>query len=333
MWWLLFILLLPGAHAAGIDSGTTSISMDDGFVHVTETYFIESKGVEGLSISVPRDASQIVAEMDKKERTCKIVNSTAHCGSTKSGSHVFTIKYQSKELLGNLDERVVVKFNKRLPFKAKEHEFILKLPVGYIIPQELGRDPDFYLTPKPEEVTSDGQRIIITWKEREVEQVSVAAVTEPLNASDSSYLVAIILIAAGIGAGTAWYVIRDKKVKSKPKSTKPKRKPKKNIKKEEAKEVPKKEILPLQNIEPIVPQFIENEQKVVDLLKSAPENFLWQKQILQETGFSKAKLSRVIRNLEQRNVVVKEIFGNTNKIALKNEVKEESGKSEVVKQG
>jgi len=43
---------------------------------------------------------------------------------------------------------------------------------------------------------------------------------------------------------------------------------------------------------------------------------MWQKQLQLKTGFSKAKLSRVIRNLESRSLVKKIPFGNANKIRL-----------------
>jgi uncharacterized membrane protein len=60
---------------------------------------------------------------------------------------------------------------------------------------------------------------------------------------------------------------------------------------------------------------MESEQKVVDFLRTKGE--AWQKQIQLSTGFSKAKVSRVVRNLEARGVVSKTPYGNTNKVALK----------------
>jgi len=63
---------------------------------------------------------------------------------------------------------------------------------------------------------------------------------------------------------------------------------------------------------------IESEKKVIEELKKADRNEMWQKQIQTSTGFSKAKLSRVIRNLEARKLVRKIPMGNTNKISLSN---------------
>jgi len=62
---------------------------------------------------------------------------------------------------------------------------------------------------------------------------------------------------------------------------------------------------------------LDTEKKVIEELKKADRNELWQRQIQNSTGFSKAKVSRLVRNLEARNLVVKIPFGNTNKVRLK----------------
>jgi uncharacterized membrane protein len=62
---------------------------------------------------------------------------------------------------------------------------------------------------------------------------------------------------------------------------------------------------------------IESEKKIIAELKKADRNTLWQKQLQTSSGFSKAKLSRVIRNLESRGLIKKVPYGNTNKISLK----------------
>ena len=62
---------------------------------------------------------------------------------------------------------------------------------------------------------------------------------------------------------------------------------------------------------------LDTEKRVIEELKKADRNELWQKQIQNSTGYSKAKVSRVIRNLEARGLVSKIPFGNTNKIRLK----------------
>ncbi|MDP1695316.1 MAG: hypothetical protein Q8L29_00180 [archaeon] len=62
---------------------------------------------------------------------------------------------------------------------------------------------------------------------------------------------------------------------------------------------------------------IDSEKLILKTIKESERGEIWQKQLQLKTNFSKAKLSRVIRNLESRNLVEKIPFGNTNKIRLK----------------
>lgn len=62
---------------------------------------------------------------------------------------------------------------------------------------------------------------------------------------------------------------------------------------------------------------LDDEKKVIKLLKEADGKSLWQKNIQSTINFSKAKVSRMIRNLESRGLIEKIPIGNTNKIRLK----------------
>ena len=60
---------------------------------------------------------------------------------------------------------------------------------------------------------------------------------------------------------------------------------------------------------------LESEEAVMKAVKSGA---VWQKHIQLKTGFSKAKLSRTLRNLEARRLIKRIPIGNTNKIRLLN---------------
>lgn len=62
---------------------------------------------------------------------------------------------------------------------------------------------------------------------------------------------------------------------------------------------------------------LDDEKRVIQLLKQADGKGMWQKNIQTSLGFSKAKLSRMIRNLESRGLIEKIPVGNTNKVRLK----------------
>lgn len=319
MLFMLAILFSTVAQAAQIDTAVTSVTMEGGLAQVKSQYVIVSQGVEDLAIHVPSDVREVYADMDDQLRTCKIENGTAHCGSTKASKHVFTLAYESEAVIGVLDDREVFKFSEELPFRTSEYTFVLKLPVGSVIARELGKDEFFFVTPKPSEVLSDGQRIIVTWKSDEVSRFSVSAVTEPLREDDPRGLYIGLTVAAVAGAGVTYAVLRKRWKKPANGHVKNGGARKTAKKKEKKEEEVKASVESVPALKAIAPQFVEEEQKVVELLKNAENHELWQKQLLQETGLSKVKLSRLLRNLEERGVVTKQIFGNTNKIALKKE--------------
>ncbi len=60
----------------------------------------------------------------------------------------------------------------------------------------------------------------------------------------------------------------------------------------------------------------DGEKEVVNLLRKKDED-MWQKDIQREGNFSKARLSRIIRNLEAKSIITRTPIGNTNKIRLK----------------
>lgn len=58
--------------------------------------------------------------------------------------------------------------------------------------------------------------------------------------------------------------------------------------------------------------FFEDEQKTINFLRE--KKTVWQSQITKEFGFSRAKTTRIIAKLEQKNLIRKEPYGRTNKI-------------------
>lgn len=62
---------------------------------------------------------------------------------------------------------------------------------------------------------------------------------------------------------------------------------------------------------------LDEERKLLEELRKADRHEMWQKNIQQKLELSKAKTSRLIRNLESRELIEKIPFGNTNKIVLK----------------
>jgi len=62
---------------------------------------------------------------------------------------------------------------------------------------------------------------------------------------------------------------------------------------------------------------LDEEKQILKILEKNKREGVWQSQLVKLTGFSKPKVTRLLRNLEQRNLIVKIPIGNTNKVKLR----------------
>jgi uncharacterized membrane protein len=149
------------------------------------------------------------------------------------------------------------------------------------------------------EIKSDGQIISISWNLVNVKEGNTFAIFVNLeDTTSSSSFIWLFVILFLILIGIFWSVRFNKKKK-------PLIKQVKNSKKEKV------------NSPRDYDYLLDTEKKIIEYLKKSNRNELWQKQIQNSTGFSKAKVSRLIRTLESRGLIKKIPFGNTNKIRLK----------------
>ena len=287
--WVVLLLLLPAVYAAGtIETADTIIDFKGKTAQIqTELAFTLQTNVKNLTFILTKEPNDVEITIDNETVDCLLQAEFARCGTWENGTHFASISYETDYPIADVGENTIIRYTDKLPYPAKVQQVTLKLPVGYIIPRERGKDESFYVSPAAAETYSDGQRIILHW-EQEGQELPLSVIARKFVGPPTGWIAATgasLALALGV---ILWALQREKK--------KP---PKKQKKKE------------------LLPKFIEDEQKVVDIIKKAPNNEAWQKEVLKETGFSKAKLSRIIRNLEQRKVITKTIYGNTNKISLK----------------
>ena len=166
--------------------------------------------------------------------------------------------------------------------------------IKLVLPESAVLSEEGIISPEPDLISSDGRSVILIWENYNEKQVVVDY--EFLKNKNFIYYLALGLL---ILVFLAYILSERKKHKSKLKKIKTKKKKAKT----------KSEV--------IEEHLMESEKAVISKLKKAEKNQLWQKQLQTNIGFSKAKLSRVIRNLESRNLIQKIPFGNANKIKLK----------------
>ncbi|MCL7415596.1 MAG: hypothetical protein M8349_05995 [ANME-2 cluster archaeon] len=275
-----------------IDSYTHTVEMgtEDSF-HEINTVVNEVEAFQNITLNLPPRTEKLHVFIDENE--CDYVleekkgYSVLTCTPPENSfsRHFISITYRTSYPVFELQDKIMYNSEYIPAYNTSKFDYILKLPVGYIIPDE--KDASFFIHPKPKNIYSDGQRIILLWEQRNVDNdFEISVMMEPAHPSWSIFplLTWSVVLIILLGAGYLYYTKMTRK----------------------------------QSAAAAVsyPALVEHEKVVVELLRKANVNVMWQKQIQVESGFSKVKLSRLLQSLEKRGVIRKEAWGNTNKIHL-----------------
>ena len=209
-------------------------------------------------------------------------------------NEIQTKNYVDSESMNSAGNEIYFIKKINFPDNFDKAEIKLNLEKGIVVkPEEI--------FPTDYKIESDGQTLSIIWKLNSVKKSEVLAFFVTLENINRSYiifyLISGIIVILVIGY-FAYKKFSKQSTKQKSAKIKTKHKSKQEKKKEE------------------YDFLLDTEKKVINELKKADRNELWQKQIQNATGFSKAKVSRLIRTLEARGLIKKISFGNTNKIRL-----------------
>ncbi len=288
--WVVALLLVPMVFATNvINNSETKIELEGSTTFVQSNLVLISDSIGNLTLILSPNPRDVEISINGGITDCLIQAEFARCGSIPAGAYNINISYETDYPIATVGENTLFRYTDKLPYPSRSQQITLVLPVGYIIPREKGKDESFYVSPKPKEVYSDGQRIILNW-EQKGQELPVSVIARRVIGPPFGWIAATAALVILTAMGVAWTILSQIRQRTpKNKTTK-----KKTV---------------------IVPTLIDKEQQVVDFLKQNGE--VWQKQIQQTTNFSKAKVSRILRNLEERGVITKTIYGNTNKIALK----------------
>ena len=226
----------------------------------------------------------------------------------------FEISYITKELNKAGNELYFVK-KIEAPFDSNI-SLKLILDSGYIIDKS-----DIYPTG---EITTDGEHIIITWNFQNKKQYESIPIFLTIKNTTPPYLKYILWITLMIGILAILVYILPKITSKFKKSEKPKVIIKKIVKVIEREKKTQNQgegkasgnRVGALSIE-LEKHLLDEERKMLEELRKADRNEMWQKQLQTNLNLSKAKTSRLIRNLETRQLITKIPFGNTNKIILK----------------
>jgi len=287
---VLILFILPLASAQNLDMEFKIIGND-----VLATYIIDftQPSYQEIVLDLPKDARMIEVYSDgskfesKEEDIIEMIRLTVPLLNTKQ----LKVNFISSGMLEKASKDYFVA-DLKIPLNIEELKISLILPEGAVL-----ENPNLEsVWPKYAELSSDGKSIIVEWsKQNAKEGESIPLLVIFRENKVSWILIFTIVVAIGASAILLFSVKR-----------KNKKKVKKTAKKKGKKAAGKKEIY-----------LLDSEKAVISLLEKAEGKQLWQKQIQLAAGFSKAKLSRLLRNLEARGLVKRIPIGNTNKIKLK----------------
>lgn len=200
----------------------------------------------------------------------------------------FVAKYVTKKFIDNNNFVMELVY----PEDIKRLSITLTLPNNLEIlePIEENTLSSNAIFPKASRITSDGQRIKIIWEKENVKaNDSIAILVKFKEKKDYSFLIYLLIAAAAIIILLAVIVIKRK---------------------------PKIETVIKTRTRKIEEHLKEDEAQIVRILKSR-ERQCEQGTLRVITGFSKAKLSGLLKELEDRNIIHKEKRGKKNIVFLR----------------
>lgn len=194
---------------------------------------------------------------------------------------ILQINFESRSFVKTLDNKYYFTIDLSLGQTVKHLYGVIKLPVGAILPEKVEIFPPYG---KP---STDGRRIMIIWRAEDLpshEVLKFQTVYEPV-APQIHFLQPwqFILVAVIAALIPTYLVLRGRK--------------------------PEKIIFSVLD---------EFERKVINAIISSGGR-VNQKKVVQQTGLSKAKVSRVVKSLAERKLITIERIGRTNILKLKKE--------------
>ena len=169
-------------------------------------------------------------------------------------------------------------------------KFTVRLPPGSTLASEVEKTGESIsaVYPVPSRIYSDGKRIIVEWSREELsahEDFRIFLMYTTIDLNGGLPLTAGIVVGIIIGVSAAFYYYRTRPVKG-------------------------------GEIAGLVLE--EDEKKIYDLLISG-DNEILQDDIAKSTDFSRSKISKLVRRLEEKGIIKKVPYRKTNRLLLKKE--------------
>ncbi len=297
-----FTVIPQGAHSVSLEyyriemlisedtsvDNTIAIKFDDPVYHLD--YQFDFK-VYDLNVSASFDSvsCETIDRGRYSDVSCDFVGMTEE-------KNLFIMNYKTKNSVRRVDNKYQFTMNYPVSLPIDQAYIIIKLPENGVL---AGENVTESYSPGDGKILTDGKKIMVYWERSDLslgESLQFSVIYDmPLTGGPlfNVIIVSLTMIIILVMVGITFYI-----KKSATKSVK--------------------------NTVDIVSSVLnEDEKKVTEIIKEHGGEVI-QRNIVRETDFSKAKVSRIVKNLKDRNIVEVIPMGRKNKIKLKIAVEDET---------
>lgn len=283
---LLFILLTTAASATTIESEEVKVDLATGEVDVKIE--VEELTSSSISYTTNYNIENVNAEIDGEEVDCEVeklhFGSEISCETDKRQNFSVEINFSSANLITERQNARVLRYSHPIYRPTKVYKLRVLLPAGTGLLDENDVSTPV-VSPAEYETGSDGKRIFVKWTtEPELgDNLNFQVLYDGYSESGGvpSQYVLLLLAASLIGAmGYITY---------------------RRINRE--------------NIESIYDDLSEDEKDIMELLRES-EGEMLQKDVVDNSTYSKAKISGVVSKLVEKDIITKEKEGRSNKLKI-----------------
>ncbi|MBU5689582.1 MAG: hypothetical protein QXM68_01370 [Candidatus Aenigmatarchaeota archaeon] len=237
-----------------------------------------------------------IKELTSTGGQCYIMNDYQDALYCKATSNKMNVSFVGINLVKQSKNIHLFSYDIPITVETKNINIKTDLPFGYGLSDKI-MVPS---SPPVKEVGTDGRKIFIKWSFSEKSPDDIIPIRlyyERIDSSQGYQKYYIIIILSSVFVISVLIILYLRILKKKP--------------------------------ELVLSVLNEAERIIVEILQQQPEDEVDQRKLVALSGFSKAKVSRIIQNLEERGVVETERQGRKNKVKLKKKfVKEETEQSE-----
>ncbi|MFB6245355.1 MAG: helix-turn-helix transcriptional regulator [Candidatus Nanohaloarchaea archaeon] len=282
----LSILFIAGsATGTTIASEEVSVDLEDSTVsvHLDVKELTSSR----LTYYAPVRMSDVRTSIDGEKASCRVFRSESgsqiSCPTQVKQNFTLEIEYSSEDLKKGRNGKKVFRFQKNFTRPTENYRLDVLLPRGGLL---VRNETDSSVIPKNGSIRTDGQRIGVTW-ERNPELGSGVTFSAEYRVIrddriDGEIVIGIILATLGLAAGLYFFyrIHRSEELSS------------------------------------VFPELDEDEIEVVETIADN-EGSILQKDLVDRSEYSKAKISGVVSSLVDKDILDKKKSGRSNRLSLK----------------